>query len=256
VAEDRNTPQPTDPDTPQPTDPDTRRPADPKLEQKQAAAERAVEWVESGMTVGLGTGSTAVWAIRAIGARLADGRLRDIVAIPTSNASAAEARVVGVPLVTFDDRTVIDLTIDGADEVDPALNLIKGHGGALLREKVVAQATRREVIVVDDSKPTDRLGTRCALPVEVLRFACATEREFLESLGARVAIRTDGGAGPFITDEGNWILDASFGPIPDVEALAAALAGRAGIVEHGLFLGLTHDLLIATDHTVEHRTRR
>ena len=227
---------------------------DPKLAQKRAAAERAVEWVESGMTVGLGTGSTAVWAIRALGDSLRTGRLRDVVAIPTSNASAAEARTAGVPLVTFDDRTVIDVTIDGADEVDPALDLVKGHGGALLREKVVAQATRREVIVVDDSKPTPRLGTRCALPVEVLRFACALERAYLESLGAEVRVRGDG-AGPFVTDEGNWILDATFGPIDDVPALAARLEERAGIVEHGLFVGLAHDLLVACDDRVEHRTR-
>jgi len=228
--------------------------ADPKLEQKRTAAEQALAWVESGMVVGLGTGSTAVWAIRGLGARLADGRLRDVVAVPTSEASAAEARAAGIPLVTFDDHPVIDLTIDGADEVDPALNLIKGYGGALLREKVVAQATRREVIVVDDSKPSERLGTRCRVPVEVLRFACATERAFLESLGATVVLRPDG-AGPFVTDEGNWILDATFGPIADPPALAAELAARAGIVEHGLFLGLAHDVLVATDHTVEHRTR-
>lgn len=228
--------------------------ADPKLVQKQAAAARALDWVESGMVVGLGTGSTAVWAIRGLGERLADGRLRDVVAIPTSEASATEARAVGVPLVTFDDHPVIDLTIDGADEVDPALNLIKGYGGALLREKVVAQATRREVIVVDDSKPTEHLGTRCHVPVEVLRFACATERAFLESQGATVVLRPDG-VGPFVTDEGNWILDAAFGPIADPAGLAAALAARAGVVEHGLFLGLTADVLVATDHTVEHRTR-
>jgi ribose 5-phosphate isomerase A len=227
---------------------------DPKLAQKRAAAERAVEWVESGMTVGLGTGSTAVWAIRALGEALREGRLRDVVAIPTSNASAAEARAVGVPIVTFDDRLRIDITIDGADEVDPNLDLIKGHGGALLREKVVAQATRREVIVVDDSKPTDRLGTRCALPVEVLRFACPTERAYLESLGASVALRGDG-AGPFVTDEGNWILDANFGPIDDPPRLAALLQERAGIVEHGLFIGLAHDLLVARDDHVEHHRR-
>lgn len=226
-------------------------PDDPRVAQKRAAAERAAEWVESGMTVGLGTGSTAVWAIRAIGAALRRGDLRDVVAIPTSEASAREARVAGIPLVTLDDRAVIDLTIDGADEVDPALDLIKGHGGALLREKVVAQATRREVIVVDDSKPSPRLGSRCALPVEVLRFAVATERAYLESLGAEVALRGDG-AGPFVTDEGNWILDAAFGPIHDAATLAERLQARAGIVEHGLFLGLTNDLLVATPNGVEH----
>jgi len=227
---------------------------DPRQAQKQAAAERALEWVTSGTVVGLGTGSTAVWAIRGLGARLADGRLRDVVAIPTSDASAAEARAVGIPLVTFDEHTVIDLTIDGADEVDPGLDCIKGYGGALLREKVVAQATRRQVIVVDDSKPSARLGTRCHVPVEVLRFARATEQAFLESLGATVALRT-GDAGPFAPDEGNWILDATFGPIADAPGLAARLADRAGVVEHGLFLGLVHDLLIATAGAVEHRIR-
>jgi ribose 5-phosphate isomerase A len=229
---------------------------DAELAQKQAVAEHALDWVESGQTVGLGTGSTAVWAIRGLGARLADGRLRDVVAIPTSDASAAEARAAGIPLVSFDERTVIDVTIDGADEVDPNLDLIKGYGGALLREKIVAQATRRQVIVVDATKPTARLGTRCHVPVEVVRFACATERAFLESLGAHVVLRTTtSDAGPFVTDEGNWILDASFGPIPDAAALATALQARAGIVEHGLFLGLTHDLLVATDTGVQHHSR-
>ncbi|MEI7999773.1 MAG: ribose-5-phosphate isomerase RpiA [Actinomycetes bacterium] len=214
---------------------------DPQTAQKKAAAERAVEWVRSGMTVGLGTGSTAIWAIRGIGAALADGSLRDVVCIPTSEVSAAAARELDIPLVTFDDRTVIDLTIDGADEVDPALDLVKGYGGALLREKVVAQATRRQVIVVDASKPSPRLGTRCHVPVEVF------------ALGAQVVLRSVG-ADPFLTDEGNWILDADFGPIDDVPRLAALLQARAGIVEHGLFVGLTHDLLIAGPDGVEHRT--
>jgi ribose 5-phosphate isomerase A len=111
------------------------------------------------------------------------------------------------------------------------------------------------VIVVDDSKPTAQLGTRCSLPVEVIRFACATERAYLESLGAEVTLRADGDA-PYVTDEGNWILDATFGPIDDAPHLAAQLAMRAGVVEHGLFLGLTHDLLVATDRGVEHRTAR
>ncbi len=227
---------------------------DPRQAQKRAAAERALEWVRSGTVVGLGTGSTAVWAIRGLGARLADGRLREVVAIPTSEASATEARAVGIPLVTLDEHPVIDLTVDGADEVDPRLDCIKGYGGALLREKVVAQATRRQVIVVDESKPSPRLGTRCHVPVEVLRFARATEQAFLESIGATVTLRTDGPE-PFVTDEGNWILDAAFGPIADAAALAARLGARAGVVEHGLFLGLTHDLLVATPGAVEHRTR-
>jgi len=227
---------------------------DPKAEQKRVAAERAVAWVESGMTVGLGTGSTAVWAIRAIGAALSDGRLRDIVAVPTSNESDRNARDLGITIVTLAEHPVVDLTIDGADEVDPALNLIKGHGGALLREKVVAQASRREVIVVDDSKPSPQLGTKMSLPVEVLQFAAAIERGYLESLGATVTQR-GGDATPFVTDEGNWIYDCDFGPIDDCDRLSARLHQRAAIVEHGLFLGLTTDLLVATDSGVEHRTR-
>jgi ribose 5-phosphate isomerase A len=230
------------------------RVTDAKAEQKRAAAERAVEWVESGMTVGLGTGSTAVWAIRAIGAALADGALRDIVAIPTSNESERNARELGIPIVTFAEHPVIDLTIDGADEVDPALNLIKGHGGALLREKVVAQASRREVIVVDDSKPSPQLGTKMSLPVEVIQFAAAIERTYLESLGATVTMR-GGDATPFVTDEGNWIYDCEFGPIDDCQRLSALLHERAAIVEHGLFINLATDLLIATDLGVEHQTR-
>jgi ribose 5-phosphate isomerase A len=227
---------------------------DPKAVQKRAAAERAVEWVESGMTVGLGTGSTAIWAIRAIGAALKDGRLRDVVAVPTSNESERNARELDIPIVTLAEHPVVDLTIDGADEVDPALNLIKGHGGALLREKVVAQASRREVIVVDDSKPSPRLGTKMTLPVEVIQFAAAIERNYLESLGATVTMR-GGDATPFVTDEGNWIHDCDFGPIDDVERLSAFLHDRAGIVEHGLFLSLATDLVIATGHGVEHRAR-
>jgi ribose 5-phosphate isomerase A len=227
---------------------------DPKAEQKRAAADRAVEWVESGMTVGLGTGSTAIWAIRAIGAALADGRLRDIVAVPTSNESDRHARDLRIPIVTLAEHPAIDLTIDGADEVDAALNLIKGHGGALLREKVVAQASRREVIVVDDSKPSPQLGTKMSLPVEVLQFAAAVERAYLESLGATVTMR-GGDASPFVTDEGNWIYDCDFGPIDDCEHLSAQLHERAGVVEHGLFISLTTDLLVATPHGVDHRAR-
>jgi len=227
---------------------------DPKAEQKRAAAERAVEWVESGMTVGLGTGSTAVWAIRAIGAALHDGRLRDVAAVPTSNESERDARALDIPIVTLAEQPVVDLTIDGADEVDPALNLIKGHGGALLREKVVAQASRREVIVVDDSKPSPRLGTKMSLPVEVIQFAAAIERNYLESLGATVTMR-GGDATPFVTDEGNWIYDCDVGPIDDCERLSALLHERAAIVEHGLFIDLATDLVIATPTGVDHQTR-
>jgi ribose 5-phosphate isomerase A len=236
--------------------PDTPSAPDALEAQKRAAADRAVEWVESGMTVGLGTGSTAVWAIRGVAARLRRGTLRDVVGIPTSTISRAAARDLRIPLATLDERPIIDVTIDGADEVDPDLNLIKGGGGALLREKIVAQATRREVIVVDDSKPSARVGTKHALPVEVVRFACTTETAYLASLGAEVARRGAPDGQPYVTDEGNWILDCRFGPIDDVERLGHLLHERAGIVEHGLFVGLTDDLLVAGAGGVDHRFRR
>lgn len=224
-------------------------------EQKRAAGEEAASWVESGMVVGLGTGSTAVHAIRAIGSRLASGTLVDVVGIPTSTASDIEARTAGIPLATLADHPVVDLTIDGADEVDANLDLIKGAGGALWREKIVAQASVREVIVVDESKPSPRLGTRFALPVEVSPFGWRPEAEYLDDLGAGVVVRRAADGTEYVTDGGNWILDCAFGPIADPARLAARLDGRAGIVEHGLFLGLTTDLLVAGAAGVEHRVR-
>jgi ribose 5-phosphate isomerase A len=219
---------------------------------KQAAGERAVDWVESGMVVGLGTGSTAIHAIRRIAELIRDGTLREVLGVPTSRASEADARELGIPLTTLADHPVVDLTIDGADEVDPAFDLIKGGGGALLHEKVVAQASLREVIVVDEEKLSPVLGTNRALPVEVVEFGWKPEAEYLTDLGAEVAIRRQGGS-PFVTDEGNWILDCTFAGIGDTERLAAQLSRRAGVVEHGLFLGLTSDLIVAGADGVEHR---
>jgi ribose 5-phosphate isomerase A len=223
--------------------------------QKQMAAERAVEFVESGMVVGLGEGSTAVFAVRRIAELLREGELRDIVGIPCSRAVEATAQQLGIRLTTLEECAAIDLTIDGADEVDPELNLIKGGGGALLHEKIVAQASRREIIIVDASKPSPRLGTHWALPVEVIPFGWGSQRRFLESLGARVALRQTAGSEPFRTDEGNLILDAAFGPIEDPVSLARALEGRTGIVEHGLFLGMATDLMVASNDDIVHRTR-
>jgi ribose 5-phosphate isomerase A len=219
---------------------------------KRAAAERAVaDEVKPGMVVGLGTGSTAIHATRRIGALLQSGELSDVVGVPTAVETADEARRVGVPLLADDVPWEIDVTIDGADEVDPRLDLIKGGGGALLREKLVAQASAREVIVVDASKCTDRLGTRFALPVEVVDFGFATTRLAIEQLGASIVVRGVGDpGGPFRTDQGNLILDCEFGPIADAEALAAELASHAGVVEHGLFLGLTAALVVASESGV------
>lgn len=219
---------------------------------KKRAAERAVDYVQSGMVVGLGTGSTTLYAVRRIGELLQEGDLADIVGVPTSEATAAEARRLGIPLTTLKDHPVVDITIDGADELAPNFDLIKGGGGAMLREKIVAQASEREVIVLDESKLSPTLGTRCSLPVEVIPFGWSPEKDFLASLGAEVKLRQMVGGEPFVTDSGNWILDAGFGPIDDPVALAARLVGRAGIVEHGLFLGMATDVIVAGLSGVRH----
>ena len=212
---------------------------------KQQAAEYAAKFVESGMIVGLGTGSTAIFATRRIAQRLHNGDLSDIRAIPTSLATEAAAIELGIPLTTLADHPNIDLTIDGADEVDPNFNLIKGGGGALLREKIVAQATARQVIVVDDSKLVDQLGTTWAVPVEVIPFGWGSQSAYLQSLGATPVVRMTGDA-PYQTDQGNIILDCDFGTIADPADLAHRIKSRAGIVEHGLFIGMTHDVVLAS----------
>lgn len=222
---------------------------------KAMAAAAAVELVQPGMVIGLGFGSTAAYATRLIGERLASGALRDIAGVPCAEGTATLAREVGIPLTTLDEVSEVDLTIDGADEVDPQMALIKGGGGALLREKMVAQASRRVAIIVDESKLSPALGTRFALPVEVVDFGQRATARWLESHGgkARLRLRSDGQ--PFRTDQGNLILDWACGPIADPAALAARLAARAGIVEHGLFVGLATDLFVASAAGVRHLTR-
>ncbi|UJR79483.1 ribose-5-phosphate isomerase RpiA [Sandaracinus amylolyticus] len=222
---------------------------------KRAAAEHAADWVRSGMVVGLGAGSTAELALRRIASLLARGALSDILGVPCSRAVGEAAARLGVPLTTLEAHPVIDLTIDGADEVDASFALVKGAGGALLHEKIVAQASRREVIVVDASKPSPCIGTRCALPVEVVPFGWRTEALFLESLGARVQVRAAASGAPFRTDEDNMILDCELGPIRAPHELSRRLAERAGIVEHGLFLDLATDLVIGGADGVRHLTR-
>jgi ribose 5-phosphate isomerase A len=223
--------------------------------QKREAAERAVELVRSGMALGLGHGTTARYALLRIGELLRAGSLRDIVGVPCSTQVEAEARELGIPLATLDDHPALDLTVDGADEVDPDLNVIKGGGGAFLREKIVAQASRREVIVVDEGKLSPALGTRCAVPVEVVSFGWTTQVRYLESLGAEVALRRDPAGQVFRTDHGNFVLDCRFGPIGDPQALAREFESRAGIVAHGLFLGLVTDLFVAGAGGVRHARR-
>jgi ribose 5-phosphate isomerase A len=228
---------------------------DPHAALKKAAAEYAVRYVESGMTVGLGTGSTAIFAIQRIGALLRTGELKDIVGFATSRASWNAAVALNIPMLPDDLPQAIDVTIDGADEVDPQLNLVKGGGGALLREKLVAQATAREIIVVDDSKLSPRLGTLHSLPVEVLHFGWRSQARFLESLGAKYVVRQTAGGEEYRTDQGNMILDCDFGPIADAARLAHQLEGRAGIVEHGLFLGLTHVVVVSSPSGIREITR-
>jgi ribose 5-phosphate isomerase A len=226
-------------------------------ELKRAAAERAVaDYVRSGMVVGLGTGSTAIFATRRIGALLADGSLENVVGVPTAIETADEARKVGIPLLADDVPWIIDVTIDGADEVDPQLELIKGGGGALLREKLVAQSSATEVIVVDGSKRSDRLGTNFPLPVEVVPFGLATTQRAIEGLGASVDLRRSRDGDIVHTDQGNVVLDCHFGPIADLTALAAALTAHAGVAEHGLFLGLADVLIVAGEAGIEVLNRR
>ena len=215
---------------------------------KQLAAEKAVALVQSGMMVGLGTGSTAIFATRKIGELLRQGELKDIVGIATSRQTDEEARKLKIPMMDDSIPHAVDLTIDGADEVDPYFQLIKGGGGALLREKIVAQASARVVIVVDESKLSERLGTKFSLPVEVLNFGWRSQLQYIESLGATVTVRKHSDGTTYLTDSGNLIMDCNFGPIPDPRALALKLGGRAGIVEHGLFLGVATDLVVAGEN--------
>lgn len=227
-------------------------------EHKRLAGESAAEMAGPGMVVGLGHGSTAVWAVRRLAARYAAGELAGMVCVPCSRAVEAEARTLGLAVTGLDEHPEVDLTIDGADEVDPGLNLIKGGGGALLREKIVAQASRREIIVVDRSKLSPALGTRFALPVEVLPFAWRPEARFLSGLGGRATLRTGGDGAPRLTDQGNYILDYAGGPWPEaarLAELAATLDARAGVMGHGLFLGLAETVIVGGPDGARRLTR-
>lgn len=213
---------------------------------KQMAAARAVEMVRSGMVLGLGTGSTARYAVEMIGERLRDGRLHDIVGVPTSTATEKIAKEVGIPLTTLREYPVIDLTIDGADEVDPHLVLIKGLGGALVREKIVARASRQVVIIVDDSKVVQVLGSKAPLPVEVIPFGWGTYLHQLRSFGCEPVLRMSG-AEPYVSDGGNYIVDCRFKRIEDPAKLECALNCIPGVVDNGLFVGLASLVIVASE---------
>jgi ribose 5-phosphate isomerase A len=219
---------------------------------KQAAAECGAGLVKSGMVLGLGSGTTATLMVQAIGKGLREGTLQDVMGVPSSSGIAAVARESGVPLTSLDDRPALDLTLDGADEVDADLGLIKGLGGALLWEKIVATASRQVVIMVDESKLVNRLGTKAPLPVEVVPFGWKTHGPFVESLGGKPVLRTESDGRPFVTDEGNYILHCRFeNGIADPRKLEAALLTRAGIVGTGLFLGMAHQVIVGKADGVE-----
>ena len=210
---------------------------------KELAGRKAVEQVRDGMVVGLGSGSTAEYAIRALGERCAAEGI-DIRCVPTSEASGRLGREVGLQVTSLEEEPAIDLTIDGADEVDPDLNLVKGLGGALLREKIVAAASTREIIIVDPSKLVDRLGTKSPLPVEVLPFAWALARTRLMEFASSAAMRRTPAGGEYLTDNGNYILDCSFEEgIGNAAAVEEGINRIPGVVENGLFVGLA-DLVI------------
>jgi ribose 5-phosphate isomerase A len=215
---------------------------------KQQAAERALDYLSDGMRVGLGTGTTAARFVDLVGARVKAG-LR-LVGVPTSEATRMQAEHLGIPLSTLDETPFLDLTVDGADELDGELRLIKGGGGALLREKIVATASERMIVIADASKRVQTLGAY-PLPVEVVRFGLAATRNMVEVLAAEagcqggVLLRVSDDGRPFITDSGNFILDCAFGQIIDPEALDEALKLVPGVVENGLFLGIADMAIVA-----------
>lgn len=217
---------------------------------KREAGRRAAREVRSGMTLGLGTGSTVAWFLEALAAHIEDGSVRDVVGVPTSVATEERARELGIPLGSLVDLQPLDLTVDGADEIAPSLDLVKGLGGALLREKMVAQASHRMIVIADESKLVERLGEKAPLPVEVVRFEWRAHLDFLRELGAEPVLRRRDGE-PVVTDNGNHVLDCRFEEgIDDPEGLERALAGRAGVVASGLFLGLATEAFVAAPEGV------
>ena len=215
---------------------------------KRQAAARALEHVRDGMRLGLGTGSTAKHFVELLGERVRAGL--DVIGVPTSEATRTDAVRCGIPLTTLDDIDRLDLTVDGADEIDPSLNLIKGGGGALLREKIVAAASDRMIVIADDTKSVDVLG-RFPLPVEVVPFGLAATRRamaraFAESgASGQMVLRKGQDGHVFVTDGGHWIVDAHLGRIPDAPRLAGLLTSIPGVVEHGLFIGLASAAVLA-----------
>lgn len=223
-------------------------------QRKIAAARRALDFIQPGTAIGLGTGSTAAELVNLLGEKVAQGF--DIIAVPTSEATRQQAEELGIPLTTLDETSALDVTIDGADELDRSLKLIKGGGGALLREKIVACASTRMVVIADDTKLVDTLG-KFPLPVEVVQFGMTATvtmiREILTdlSLAGVITQRKSSNGDPFTTDNGNFILDCALDAITEPETLAARLNTVPGVVDHGLFLGIANTAIVAAENGVE-----
>jgi len=223
---------------------------------KRFAAERAVDFVKSGMVIGLGSGSTVNILIECLGQRIAAGRLSDIKAIPASRESELKAVRNGISIATLNDHPGIELTIDGADEVDPDLNLIKGGGGALFREKIIAGFSDKVIIIVDQTKLTRRLGESFPVPVEVFPGAVKPVTGFIENLGASVDQRKDSSGKLFKTEQDNNILDCRFGPIENPRELARILSMKPGIIEHGLFLDMASTIIVGGKEGISYIERQ
>lgn len=221
---------------------------------KKLAGEEAARRVVSGQRLGLGTGTTARFFLEALASRLSSGEIEDVAGVPTSRVTDELARSLDIPTLSLNDTPVLDLAVDGADEVDPAFNLIKGLGGALLREKVVAGASRRFVVIVDEGKLVSRLGERSPVPVEVLPFGWRATAKRIERLGADPVLRVEHGT-PYATDQGSFILDCRFGALEDAGEVARGLEKVPGVLGHGLFLDMADEVIVGTPGGVTSRTR-
>jgi ribose 5-phosphate isomerase A len=218
---------------------------------KRKAAEKAVEFIKSGMKLGFGTGSTFNHVLNVLAEKIKAGTIKNIIGIASSERTEKLANELGIKTGSLADNPILDLTIDGADEVDENLNVIKGGGAAHLREKIIAQASKKYIIIVDDSKISKSLGEKWSVPIEVIKMSLKVESEFLKSLGASVSERLNKDGSLLITDEGNYILDANFGIIKNPKKLAEKLEKRAGIVEHGIFVNMADFVIVAKESEIE-----
>ena len=218
---------------------------------KRLAARRALDYVQDDMVIGLGSGSTTAHFVELLAARLRAGDLRNVVGVPTSERTASQARALGIPLTTLDAASRLHLAVDGADEIDPALNLIKGLGRALLREKIVEVHAERFIVIVDESKLSPRLGVHCPLPVEIAHFGANATLRWLQALGCRVELWQEHDGSPVATDNGHPLVSCWFPDgIADPYRLARVLSDRPGVIEHGLFLDMADIVLVASDDGV------